>query len=76
MSSGVFQSPGYPDKYPMNDGCGWQIIVNEGQRVNLTFTDFNVPPYQRYFQDWRDCDSYLLIYDARYPDDQFRITSV
>ncbi|KAK2496673.1 hypothetical protein MC885_006291 [Smutsia gigantea] len=38
-SSGTFSSPSYPEYYPNNAKCVWEIEVNSGYRVNLGFSD-------------------------------------
>ena len=40
--SGEFTSPNFPEKYPDNTECNWEITVPEGKKVNLTFLSFNV----------------------------------
>ncbi|XP_023942426.2 cubilin-like [Bicyclus anynana] len=39
---GVIESPGYPDKYPLNINCLWNITVPKGNKINITFTNFDV----------------------------------
>ena len=39
---GEFKSPNFPEKYPDNTECNWEITVPEGKKVNLTFLSFNV----------------------------------
>lgn len=29
--SGVFTSPGYPDNYPLNVECVWQLSISPGK---------------------------------------------
>ncbi|XP_039746472.1 cubilin [Pararge aegeria] len=41
-SYGVIDSPGFPDKYPLNSNCLWTITVPKGNRINITFTHFNL----------------------------------
>jgi len=35
----TFTSPKYPGKYPQNTECTWEIRVNEGYSVNLSFIE-------------------------------------
>ncbi|XP_077986460.1 cubilin-like [Glandiceps talaboti] len=37
-----FTSPDYPNPYGANIDCTWNITVDEGSKINLVFTDFNV----------------------------------
>ncbi|XP_049865550.1 cubilin homolog [Pectinophora gossypiella] len=41
-SHGVIESPGYPGTYPTNLDCLWTIIVPKGNKINVTFTLFDV----------------------------------
>ena len=41
-STGEITSPGHPFSYPDDSDCQWQISVDEGFVVELTFIDFNV----------------------------------
>ncbi|XP_078660137.1 uncharacterized protein LOC144904866 [Branchiostoma floridae x Branchiostoma belcheri] len=41
-SSGTIQSPGYPQEYNTSLDCLWIIQTAEGQRLNLTFKDFEL----------------------------------
>lgn len=41
-SKGVIQSPGYPSRYPANVLCTYEINVDYGMRVELTWKDFDV----------------------------------
>eukprot|EP00058_Branchiostoma_floridae_P020568 XP_002606058.1 hypothetical protein BRAFLDRAFT_92077 [Branchiostoma floridae] len=55
---GIFTSPDYPDDYPNNARCSWQISVNTGYVVAIRFYTFNldgggVCPYD-----------YLEVYDG------------
>ena len=40
--SGEFTSPNFPERYPNDTECNWEITVPEGKNVNLTFLSFNV----------------------------------
>ncbi|KAG2458577.1 CUBN protein, partial [Polypterus senegalus] len=48
METGAFNSPNYPDAYPPNTECVWNIISSPGNRVQLSFTMFHL-------QDSADC---------------------
>ncbi|VVC99646.1 unnamed protein product [Leptidea sinapis] len=41
-SHGVIESPGYPGKYPQFSNCLWTVSVAKGNRINVTFTSFDV----------------------------------
>lgn len=41
-ASGTLTSPGYPDDYPHNTDCLWNIQVQRGRTVVLTFYDFDI----------------------------------
>ncbi len=40
--SGTFTSPRYPDNYPYGTNCTWNITVNPGFVIQLTFTSFTL----------------------------------
>lgn len=37
MVEGIFNSPGYPEVYPSNVECVWNIISSPGNRLQLSF---------------------------------------
>lgn len=39
---GSFSSPGYPNSYPHNKECIWNIRVAPGKSIQLTIHDFDV----------------------------------
>lgn len=39
---GDFQSPGFPDKYPKDVNCVWNITVAVGHHVRVEFTEFQL----------------------------------
>ncbi|XP_053408750.1 cubilin-like isoform X2 [Mercenaria mercenaria] len=39
---GSFTSPGYPNNYPINTECVWTVSVAPGNRVQLSFSFFNM----------------------------------
>ena len=41
-SSGVIESPNFPNPYPHSRNCTWVIAAPLGNRVNLTFSHFDV----------------------------------
>jgi hypothetical protein len=43
---GEITSPNYPQDYPDNTACSWDIQVEEGMSISLRFTDFHVQPSQ------------------------------
>ncbi|RMX49890.1 hypothetical protein pdam_00014418 [Pocillopora damicornis] len=57
-SSGTFESPFYPSKYPKSINCTWVITVPYGKLVKLSFSAFDV--------EWSSsCDEdYVQIYDG------------
>ena len=38
---GYISTPNYPEDYPSNSDCQWEIHANEGEAVTLTFIDFD-----------------------------------
>jgi len=41
-TSGTIMSPNYPDFYPKNYNCQWQISIAVGYQIYLTFTYFDL----------------------------------
>ncbi|XP_037612385.1 cubilin [Sebastes umbrosus] len=41
-SSGSFNSPGYPNRYPENRECIWYITTSAGSSITLTIQEFDV----------------------------------
>ncbi|KAM6162076.1 cubilin isoform 2-T2 [Erethizon dorsatum] len=48
MAEGIFETPGYPDIYPPNSECVWNIISSPGNRIQLSFISFQL-------EDSQDC---------------------
>ncbi|NXY67496.1 CUBN protein, partial [Glareola pratincola] len=42
MERGAFNSPGYPEQYPLNTECVWRILSSPGNRLQLSFIAFQV----------------------------------
>ncbi|XP_053215446.1 cubilin [Podarcis raffonei] len=42
MERGAFNSPNFPEPYPPNIECVWNILVSPGNRLQLSFTDFQM----------------------------------
>ncbi len=42
VSNGTIQSPSYPDLYPANKNCVWQIVAPAQYRITLNFTHFDL----------------------------------
>ena len=59
-TSGTFQSPRYPLKYPKFINCIWVITVPEGKHVKLSFEKFDV--------EWSvNCnEDYVKVFDGQY----------
>ena len=39
---GELQSPNFPENYPNNAECNWEITIPEGRKVDLKFHSFDV----------------------------------
>ncbi|KAM9309269.1 suppressor of tumorigenicity 14 protein homolog isoform 2-T3 [Pholidichthys leucotaenia] len=62
----TFSSPNYPDVYPSNARCQWQIRASQSDIVIVNFEIFNTED---------DCnDDFVAIYDSFSPDDSQTIT--
>lgn len=42
MDSGVIESPNFPENYPDNLNCVWQIVVSKGNKINMRFSEFQL----------------------------------
>lgn len=61
-----FQSPGFPDQYPAQSRCQWQIRAPEQNAISVRFTHFHIED---------DCsDDFVSIYDSLSPDESQAIT--
>lgn len=54
----IFKSPGFPNEYDDNQICYWHIRVKYGQRVHLSFLDFDLEDDPACLAD------YVEIYDS------------
>ena len=42
LEEGTIQSPSYPDLYPQNKNCVWQIEAPKQHKITLNFTHFDL----------------------------------
>ena len=61
---GIITTPNYPNPYPNDKTCNWDIQGPRGMKIELKFEDFEL---KRYLQDGIFCSStdYLAIYDGK-----------
>ncbi|XP_040403063.1 cubilin [Cygnus olor] len=52
MDRGAFNSPGYPESYPLNTECVWTILSSPGNRLQLSFIAFQVEPSSGCTEDY------------------------
>ncbi|XP_077362291.1 low-density lipoprotein receptor-related protein 12 [Festucalex cinctus] len=57
-SSGVVASPGWPLRYPARLNCSWNIRGRPGDRVTISFQDFELQGSHRCSSDWLSISSY------------------
>ncbi|XP_037119725.1 low-density lipoprotein receptor-related protein 12 [Syngnathus acus] len=57
-SSGVIASPGWPFQYPTRLNCSWNIRGRPGDRVTISFQDFDLQGSHRCSSDWMSISSY------------------
>lgn len=50
--SGTLTSPNYPDSYPMNAECVWEIYVSAGNGITLSFEEFDFESSQHCNEDY------------------------
>lgn len=39
---GSIESPNFPNEYPQNQNCTWDIVVSSGNKINISFSDFDM----------------------------------
>ncbi|XP_017282015.1 suppressor of tumorigenicity 14 protein homolog [Kryptolebias marmoratus] len=62
----TFASPGYPERYPSQSRCQWQIRASEENAIFVSFTVFDIED---------DCSNdFVSIFDSLSPDDSQTIT--
>ncbi|XP_006894385.1 PREDICTED: cubilin-like [Elephantulus edwardii] len=49
MAEGTFNSPGYPENYPSNIECVWNLVSSPGNQLQLSFITFQL-------EDSEDCN--------------------
>ncbi|XP_020662303.3 cubilin [Pogona vitticeps] len=52
MESGAFNSPHFPDPYPLNVECVWNIQSSPGNRLQLSFTEFQTEASENCTKDY------------------------
>uniref|UniRef100_A0A6Q2Z9G2 Zmp:0000001114 n=1 Tax=Esox lucius TaxID=8010 RepID=A0A6Q2Z9G2_ESOLU len=61
-----FESPGFPNPYPSQSRCQWQIRALQQNVISVRFSDFHIED---------DCSNdYVFIYDSLSPDETQAIT--
>ncbi|XP_056155801.1 cubilin [Lampris incognitus] len=64
--TGTIKSPNYPQNFPTNVECSWQIITHEGNHVEMSFnSDFQVPDSSGNCQT-----SYVKVWSGRTQTDE------
>ncbi|XP_023561215.1 cubilin [Octodon degus] len=52
MAAGIFETPGYPDVYPPNTECVWNIRSSPSNRIQLSFMSFQLEASQDCSKDF------------------------
>ncbi|XP_071475764.1 cubilin [Marmota flaviventris] len=52
MAEGILDSPGYPEVYPPNMECVWNIVSSPGNRLQLSFISFQLEDSQNCSRDF------------------------
>ncbi|XP_077347020.1 cubilin isoform X1 [Lithobates pipiens] len=63
-SSGILESPNYPNSYPSNQHCNWTIQTTMGNTISYMFTTFQLESFNCQYD-------YMKLYDG--PNDQARL---
>lgn len=64
-SNGVIETPSFPNPYPANEECVWEIISEETHRITLNFTHFDLEG-SHLIQE--ECDYDSVIVSSKFPD--------
>ncbi|KAG5881771.1 hypothetical protein JTB14_021141 [Gonioctena quinquepunctata] len=48
---GVIESPNFPNEYPQDEDCLWEIVVSDGNKINITFSHFELERSLTYTND-------------------------
>ncbi|CAL1528874.1 unnamed protein product [Lymnaea stagnalis] len=62
--NGTITSPSYPDLYPSNKQCVWQIVAPNDHKINLNFTHFEIEGHNQ------GCEYDSVIVDRGHNGDQ------
>ncbi|XP_060104406.1 cubilin [Heteronotia binoei] len=52
MERGAFNSPSFPEPYPLNIECVWNIPTSPGNRLQLSFTEFQLEESENCAKDY------------------------
>ncbi|OWK03088.1 CUBN [Cervus elaphus hippelaphus] len=52
MAEGIFNSPGYPEVYPANVECVWNVVSSPGNQLQLSFIAFQLEESQDCSRDF------------------------
>lgn len=63
--NGIIETPSFPNRYPPNEECIWEIITDETYRITLNFTHFELEGSQ-IMQEECDYDSVAI--SSKYRD--------
>ncbi|XP_063985313.1 cubilin homolog [Diachasmimorpha longicaudata] len=67
--SGVIESPNFPDRYPPNLNCSWIIDAPIGNKINISFSHFDLEPGNPFTENPCTFD-YLNIKEGSYDTPQ------
>ena len=62
--SGTFETPGFPEKYPNNTQCIWNIHVEPGRFILLSFHIFEIESHRG------KCTDIVEVKDGSTPTDE------
>uniref|UniRef100_T1J660 CUB domain-containing protein n=1 Tax=Strigamia maritima TaxID=126957 RepID=T1J660_STRMM len=64
----IVSSPGYPNIYPINAACNWNVTVPKGKLIHIVFNDFNLNE-KHPLKVTSNTSTVLLAYNSTLPDD-------
>lgn len=66
MNNGTIMSPSFPETYPGNKNCVWEIIAPPQYRITLNFTHFDLEGNNVYQEE---CEYDSVEVSSKLPDD-------
>ncbi|KAJ3641013.1 hypothetical protein Zmor_027542 [Zophobas morio] len=70
--NGTITSPSFPDLYPLNKNCVWEIVSLPQYRITLNFTHFDLEGNNMHLSQQQQCDYDRLEIYSKLSDDKMK----